>query len=165
MWAMNNALNRYVFFIRSVLFWYVNGHAKNIIIRRSTCLNPLNFNILLPKVKMEKKWRILIISIIIYQLILTLMMLKLDHYAQWLHFNFSEFPDTWITGGGTAPMRSALMWLGVTLLILIGVNIYHFRSSRSADPDWPKDPSNFWPPLIPKSNVRIGNGMVIPSLS
>ena len=78
---------------------------------------------------MEKKWKVLLISIVVYQFILTAMILKLDQYAQWLHFNTSGFPNKWYQGPATAPMREAMIWLGVSMVALIVINVVQFRKS------------------------------------
>lgn len=80
---------------------------------------------------METKWKILIISVAAYQIVLTLVILKLTHYSQWLYFHkiFESFPHSWYHGSGTGPMTESLKWLGLTLLILIIVNIVAFTRS------------------------------------
>lgn len=82
---------------------------------------------------MDTKWKTLIISICIYQIILTLVILKLAQYSQWLYFGDSDavkVSTKWYEGGITAPMEESLIWLGVVLLLLIGINIYSFKAKK-----------------------------------
>ena len=77
---------------------------------------------------MKTKWKVLLISIVIYQVILTFIILDLAHYSQWLYFENSvvKLSYNWYEGNVTAPMRNALIWLGVIFVILCIVNLYQF---------------------------------------
>ena len=64
------------------------------------------------------------------------MLLKLSHYNHWLHFGGSggDYPMHWLQASGPAPMRETKIILGITLVILIGVNIWGFlRKEPSTD--------------------------------
>lgn len=83
---------------------------------------------------MERKWKVLIISMLIYQFVLTITMLNLDQYAQWLHFNTRAHEvGNWVFFEGTVPMKSGTAWLMVIALLLIIVNIVTFRKAAKSN--------------------------------
>jgi hypothetical protein len=82
---------------------------------------------------MNTKWKALVISIVIYQIVLTIVVLKLAHYSQWLYFSDSQavsLSRNWYEGDVTLNMLEALIWLGGTLLILITANIYFYKKGK-----------------------------------
>ena len=81
---------------------------------------------------MKSKWKILIVSIVVYQIALTLILLKLSHYSHWLYFNGSEghFPHKWYQGIRTTPMKESLLWLGSVLFLLIAINYWAFNKKE-----------------------------------
>lgn len=82
---------------------------------------------------MKKKWKTLLISIVIYQIVLTLIFLKMSHYSLWIHFNGSQgnFPMHWYEGPRTIPMIKSLLWLGVVFFALLIWNVIEFKKNRN----------------------------------
>ena len=80
---------------------------------------------------MHLKWKVLIGSIIVYQIVLTHVVLKLAQYSQTLYFS-SEIGIThrWYEGGMTVPMRSSVIMLGVVLVSVIVINVLVFKLKK-----------------------------------
>lgn len=83
---------------------------------------------------MDRRWKTVLISVVIYQFVLTLLVLKLTHYNQWLHFN-SDGGDfltlKWYGGRISRPMEESLIWLGALLVLLVIWNIIVFRRHKA----------------------------------
>jgi len=79
---------------------------------------------------MSNKWKSLIISIIIYQVIFSIITLSLIHYSHWMQLNGPDFADHWYQFKTTRPLKIYKLVLGITLLILIVFNIFMFKKDK-----------------------------------
>jgi hypothetical protein len=69
--------------------------------------------------RMDGIWKGLVVSVIVFQLVLTYCVLKLADYAVWLHFNTADVNHGLLD---TSPGVEVAWTLGVTFAILLVVN-------------------------------------------
>jgi hypothetical protein len=77
---------------------------------------------------MPNTWKILIVSLVIYQAVLTGCFLKMADYTMWWLRDCVRFDKTcsaWAMAD-TGPGAATLMWIGGSAFVLVSLNLFMF---------------------------------------